>query len=739
MDHIRFRIEQQTPTFIAVVYCIFGLAWIVLSDAVVAFMTGSMPTLPTAQTAKGAAFVLGTGAFLRWVLLRNSRLVNAAALAQLEARADTAAALEVAIGRAENARSEAEDASRLTMSAHAALAESEARLRSVLASALDAVVTIDADGTVVDWNEEATRTFGWTAEEAIGRELASLIIPEAFRAAHRNALARLRAAGKAAGRRRFELVGLRHDGGHVPVELSIIPVFRGGTVFHTAFIRDISERVAADESARHVAAIVDGSSEAIIGIDPNGTIKSWNRSTLDMYAATGSELEGLDIGALFAAGHEAEAASLRDAVRFRLETNQHRSRHARLDGTEIGVAYSLRPVVDSGGNPLGAALIVRDVSEESRLQERLDVAEHLAGLGRIAATVGHEFNNVLMGIMPFVEVLRRTPAADTRARALQHIQFSVDRGKRITEEILYFTRAITPPAFELMATNRWLEDMGEELQALLAPLVAVDVEDATHGLAIIGDPRKLAQVLTNLALNARDAMPGGGVVTLHLRESKRAAQSTSEDCWIELTLRDTGEGIAADVVPHVFEPLYTTKRRGTGLGLAVVHEIVHRHGGRIEVASTLGEGTAFTIHLRARRFAVTERDSPAKDGSYSPRRLLLVEDDVIVASGLAHGLTQRGMTVDVIHGGAQAEAAVERFTPDVVVLDIGLPDLDGRLVYKRLSNRWPALPVIFSTGHGDEIALAEEIAQPHVGFLRKPYSVETLLEVIAEVSERAGS
>lgn len=382
----------------------------------------------------------------------------------------------------------------------------------------------------------------------------------------------------------------------------------------------------------------------------------------------------------------------------------------------------------------------QDVSERRRMEAQREQADRLASLGRMAATIAHDFNNVLMGISPFVEVIRRGKSVET---SLDHISRAVKRGKRITEEILRFTRSAQPQVapFEV---EPWIESIAREARSLVPLNCQVKTFVQSSGFVIDGDAHQLQEIFTNLVLNARDAMPHGGTLSLEvLRERPNSRLSFGivehPERFAHCIVRDDGCGMPAETLRHIYEPLFTTRKNGTGLGLAVAHQVVQRHGGQIFAESNVGAGTAFHIFLPL----ATAKPAEVTDAAFSalaqsvmagfPRHVLLVEDDPAVAAGLVSLLELEGSMVDVVETGAAAIRAVDQVRPDLVVLDVGLPDMEGTKVYEAIAAKIPGLPVIFSTGHADRARLDAYLEQPNVGYLLKPYDKSALLRAIKEV------
>ena len=244
---------------------------------------------------------------------------------------------------------------------------------------------------------------------------------------------------------------------------------------------------------------------------------------------------------------------------------------------------------------------LRSQEEHRRMEQQFEQAQRINGLGRVAATIAHEFNNMLMGIQPFAEIIRRQAGDDERiSKAAEHISNSVRRGKRVTEEILRFTNAVAP-ALQIINMGEWLTLIEPELRAVAGSGVKMTVVLPPESVFAPCDSAQMQQVITNLVINARDAMPGGGAVTLTLATSTREDNLfnglSEHERFVRLTVRDTGSGIAPEMLEQIFEPLFTTKRSGTGLGLAVARQVLTQHGGFIFADHAPGGGTAFHIFL----------------------------------------------------------------------------------------------------------------------------------------------
>lgn len=388
----------------------------------------------------------------------------------------------------------------------------------------------------------------------------------------------------------------------------------------------------------------------------------------------------------------------------------------------------------------GVLVSAHDVTDRRRLKQELEQLNRLSSLGRLSAQVAHEFNNVLMGIQPAVDVLRRKVGHDEHMLNMTElIASSISRGKRITNDILRFGRP-AQLALKPIDVAEFLCQATAEIRPLLGAPVKLVLQSPEVPLTVSADRAQLAQVLINMALNANDAMSNSGTLTIGARPGDQHSTSTVElpnsHEFVHINITDSGEGIPSEDLPYIFEPLFTTKRTGTGLGLSVVYQVITGHGGRIYVESKRGEGTTFHLFLPLAIAPQRDPESEIRRTSAvrTKPRVLIVEDETAVATGLRWILEAEGIVVHVVGLAADVIPAVDAFRPDVILLDLSLPDGDGRAVYEQIAPRH--LPVIFSTGSASERELAET-DRLNVPTLHKPYTADDLLRIIYEVlSER---
>jgi CheY-like chemotaxis protein len=332
-------------------------------------------------------------------------------------------------------------------------------------------------------------------------------------------------------------------------------------------------------------------------------------------------------------------------------------------------------------------------------------------------------------LLPIAEAIRRRAAGDsTLQRFTDIIVASVKRGKRITTDILRFGQPahVVPRS---VAVKELIQQVAEEIRPVLGAKIKLEISIADATLHMRADPAQLSQVLINLALNARDAMEAnGGTLTFEARHAQDGEIPHAEN-FVQIAVRDTGSGIPNEDLPYIFEPLFTTKQRGTGLGLSVVFQIVAAHEGHISVDSEPGVGTTFQLFVPAMEAPRKSEVPPAGERRrLQSARVLLVEDEEAVADGLRWALEAAGVVVRTVGTAAAVMPALAEFKPDLMVLDLSLPDGDGRAVYERASATSP-IPVIFTSGHASEGSITQ-LSRHRTAFLMKPYPTDELLDTI---------
>jgi PAS domain S-box-containing protein len=656
------------------------------------------------------------------------------------------------------------------------LRRSEAGLRTVLDSALDAVIGMDARGMVTAWNPRAEQTFGWTRAEAMGRKLAELIIPPGMREEHARGLDRFVAGGDGPllGRR-VEMRGLRRDGTEVPCELSITAVRDGDAWSFTAFLSDIADRKQNEGDLRRqlafTSAITTNLGEGLCAMDREGNVTFMNAAAERMLGWRESELLGRFTHEVFhfqrADGTPVPATEspllgvMQSGTSVRVEEDVF----TRRNGSMFPVSYTSSPIA-ADGKVVGAVLAFYDISDRreeerkrlsllAREQEARQDAESANRLkDEFLATLSHELRTPLNAIIGWAHLLRTgTLDEATAARALETIDRNAKAQNQLINDILDVSRIITG---KLHLTLQPV-DPGAVMEAALdtvrptaaAKQIHIEASLEPDAGTVSGDPDRLQQVVWNLLSNAIKFTPKGGKVEVRLRRVDSEAL---------IVVADSGPGISPEFLPHVFERFRqgdastTRSHVGLGLGLAIVRHLVELHGGTVEASSEgEGKGSTFTVRLpliSARRPGEREgptaaRIEPAAVGE-TPQlgglRVLIVDDDVAGRDAMVALLQHRGARVVAASTSAEALEAIRHERPDVLLSDIEMPGEDGHALIRKVralpADRGGDVPAAaltaYARGEDRQKALMAGF-QVHVS---KPVQPDELTAVVAELAGR---
>lgn len=603
----------------------------------------------------------------------------------------------------------------------------------------DLVCSHDLEGRIVSTNAAACAALGHSAAELRKLTIRDLL-PADGGAGFDDYLQTLMRDGIAAGMMRVSTC----DGPRIWEYRNTLDVDGGPVPVVHGLARDVTDREKDFQEVRrsedYFRSIIENASDIIVVVGRDGHIRYGSPSVERLLGYSRRVLAGTTSLYLIHpddAGRGEEFLTRQIADPTATQTIELRARHQ--DGSWRSFEMVATNLVKRGQT---AAVVInaRDITERKLLEAQLVQANRLGGLGRLAATVAHEFNNVLMGVQPFAELMQRSDVTpEIIAKGAWHISNSVQRGRRIVLDILRFSQP-HEPVTATVDLGEWWEGFAPEAEAVLGNLTTIVSTIPHRGLCVIADRSQLAQVFANLVANARDAMPGGGTLTVAARGLKADAKFRfgvvpQSDRFVQISIRDTGIGMPHEVMDRVFEPLYTTKPSGgTGLGLAVAHQVMVQHGGHIFVESEPGIGSTFHLFLpKGNCSEANDAEQSASGQKPAARKLLIIDDESAIADGIAALLEQDGIEVESITAGLQATQAISRFHPDVVLLDFGLPDIDGSEVHARIRAINADLPIIFSTGHGDRRIIHDRLNDPRTRFLQKPFEIADLHAMMLEL------
>jgi len=620
------------------------------------------------------------------------------------------------------------------------LVQNEDRFRDLVENSPDLICTHDLGGRILSVNSMASRALKMPLEELCSMNVQDMLAPgqaEGY-AAYASTLTR---DGTAAGTMRV----VTNDGRRRIWEYQSTlrtagvssPIVRGAA-------RDVTEREeglrAVRRSEEHFRSIIENASDVIAIIERDGRLRYHSPSVRTVLGYEQGVLVGTAFADLVHPGDQDAVAEF--LARQVAEADANQTIDVRLlhhNGAWRSFEIVAKNLVEK---ERASAIVVnaRDITDRRLLECQLAQANRITSLGHLAATVAHEFNNVLMGMQPFAELMQRPDASAVMiSKGASHIASSIQRGKRIALDILRFTQP-AEPAPEVFDLGEYWQKFAPEAEAMVGNSTRLLCRIPFRGMRILADKTQLSQVLSNLIANARDAMPTGG--SIMIQAGRVAAQAVfpfgviqQPENFVQLSVIDDGAGMPPAVRERVFEPLFTTKQHGgTGLGLAIAHQVLKQNHGEIFVESQPGLGTSFHLFLPAATAgAHKQKKSAARKQRPLATRLLMVEDELVIVDGITALLETEGIEVEAGRLGSDAVAAVARFHPDVVLLDFGLPDMDGAEVYLRIRSAAPSLPIIFATGHGDRHVIQEGLGDARTRFLQKPFEMAALLTALAEL------
>jgi PAS domain S-box-containing protein len=474
--------------------------------------------------------------------------------------------------------------------------KAQRRLAAIIESSEDAIASKDLNGIITSWNKSAERLFGYTAEEIIGQPV-TLIIPPELHGDEPKILGKIRAGERI---EHFQTVRVHKNGQRIHVSLTVSPIKdeNGKIIGAAKIVRDITRQKRLEEAALRLAAIVESSDDAIASKDLNGIVTSWNRSAEKLFGYTAAEIIGKSITLIIPPELHHDEDMILSKIRRGEKIDHFETIRLHKNGERIEVSLTISPIKDDNGNVIGAAKIVRNITESNKIERALRTTEKLAAAGRMAATVAHEINNPLEAVTNLVYLAKRElPQNDRVAGYLDLASRELDRVAHITRQTLGFYRDTSSPA--LFNVPDMLDDLLLLYEKRFESRRIKVVKQYDNRVEITALAGEIRQAFSNLITNAMDAMPEGG--TLALRVAKSHDWSNSHVHGVRITILDTGSGIEPRHRKNIFQPFFTTKTDvGTGLGLWITCGILEKHRGSIRMKSRTGQsghGTAFSIFL----------------------------------------------------------------------------------------------------------------------------------------------
>nr|WP_099343727.1 MULTISPECIES: PAS domain-containing sensor histidine kinase [unclassified Actinoplanes] len=508
------------------------------------------------------------------------------------------------------------------------------------------------------------------------------------------------------------------------------------------------ERAARDVAEAHratLATVVEHSDDAIVGLDPDGLITAWNHGAERILGYAAEEVLGRPITMIADdATGAAEQREVMALIRGGARGHSYEARRLRKDGTPVDVALTITAIRDQTGTITGFSTVARDITaakesaeRQRAVQERTQQAQRMESLGNLAGGVAHDFNNILAIIANYTEFAIEETTGNPAVQAdLIQVRSAAERAANLTRQLLTFTRgdAIQPRDVPLDAA---LAEVHGMLERTIGEHIHLVVTPPRTPLTVHADPGQLQQVLLNLAINARDAMPEGGTLVLEANTADLDGNEVNMQPplpagrYARLLISDTGEGMSPEVAQRVFEPFFTTKPRGkgTGLGLATVYGIVTEAGGSINLYSEPGVGTTFRIYLPMvdAPAVAGPADRPDDPPRGAGRTVLVVEDEVALSRIITRILTGNDYHVVVASDGRQALELAAQHPCDVLLTDVIMPGMSGPRLAELLTARHPGLPVVYMSGYSNGLLGSTHVLDEDIAFIEKPFTAADLL------------
>jgi PAS domain S-box-containing protein len=636
-------------------------------------------------------------------------------------------------------RKKAEDAAR----------QANAYNRTLIEASVDPFVTIGTDGRITDVNKATEQFTGHSRQDLIGTDFSNYFTePEKARQGYQKVFK--------TGEVHDYALDLKHREGtvfHVMYNASLYRDEAGKPVGIFAVARDITQRKKAEDAARRANAynrsLIEASVDPFVTIGPDGKITDVNKATEKFTGYSRQDLIGTDFSNYFT-----EPEKARQGYQKVFETGEVRDyaldlKHA--NGIVFHVMYNASLYRDEAGRPVGIFASARDVTDARRVEEQLRQKEaellqsqKMEAIGRLAGGVAHDLNNMMTVVTGYADrVLKRRTTDRQTCEEVREIKAAGERSTGLVRQLLAFSRKqiLQPKVLDL---NAVITDLMSMLRRVVREdiIVAVELEPGLGNIK--ADPTQIQQVIMNLVVNARDAMPGGGKLTISTgdvtpdKAHARSNPGSHPGRFISLSVADTGCGMDEETQSHIFEPFFTTKGtgEGTGLGLSTVYGIVNQSGGHISFESKLGEGTIFTIY-----FPVVEEKLPQKpvqktgEALAGSETILLVEDEQVLRDLAALELEDLGYKVVKAQNASEALAAAQKHKASInlVLADVIVPGLGGKRIADILSVILPDIKVLFMSGHTEKYIVEHGVLTPDTAFLEKPFTSEALAQKVREV------
>lgn len=626
----------------------------------------------------------------------------------------------------------------------------QARLQAVVDTAVDGVIAIDAHGKILMFNPACERLFGYRVEDVLGQNV-KLLMPEPYQSRHDSYLRNYRETGerKIIGIGR-EVLGRKQNGATFPMDLSVGEALEDGEPIFVGVIRDLTERKATEkalrESSERMRAVVETAVDGVILIDAFANILMFNPACERMFGYKAREVIGQNVRMLmpppYRDEHDSYIANYRRTGEAKIIGIGREVTGLRKDGSLFPMDLSVGEAKQEGESIFVG--VIHDLSLRKRTEEQLAQAQKMETIGQLSGGIAHDFNNLLTVILGNAEALSlRLKAREDLRRLADNIADAAERGAQLTQRLLAFGRRqiLQPTAVDC---NELVENMQVLLRRTLREDIELQVRTAQQAVWALADAAQLESALLNLALNAQDAMPNGGLLTLTTEEieldtdSLGPANEVRAGRYVSIAVTDDGSGMDRDTLAHAFEPFFTTKEvgKGSGLGLPMVYGFAKQSNGHATIYSELGLGTSVRLYLpiSPTHDTATPRALEATVAARGHETVLVVEDDPFVRSHVIASLESLGYRVLVAADGREALAMLQSGArPTLLFTDVVMPGgVNGWQLADEARRSTPELKVLFTSGYPQESLTGRGEVDPDAPILTKPYRKAELARRIRE-------
>jgi PAS domain S-box-containing protein len=618
--------------------------------------------------------------------------------------------------------------------------EARLLLASIVESSDDAIIGKSLEGIITAWNSGAERLYGYAQEEVLGRPI-SILVPAELPDEVPRILRRIFEGDRV---NHYETVRVRKDGSRIDISLTVSPMKdeAGTIVGASAIARDITDRRRREERLRELAAMLDKAQDAILVRDLEGHVVYWNQRAERLYGWTSEEVLGKDVRGLL---YKIDRAEFDRAMRAVLANGEWMGELRQVTKQERQVVVEARwtLVRDDVGRPRSILTINTDITEKKKMEAQFLRAQRMESIGTLAGGIAHDLNNVLSPVLMALQMLRAKLQDDEGQTLLGMLQANVERGSDMVRQVLSFARGVEGERIPIQPSHL-LKEVAKVMRDTLPKNITVAIDASENLWAVSADATQFYQVLMNLCVNARDAMPDGGTLSIKAENATldevyaRMHLEARKGSFVLITISDTGVGIPADIIDKIYEPFFTTKEygKGTGLGLSTAVGIIKGHGGFINVYSEVGKGTQFRIYLPAVGPGAPESlDEKSRELPVGHGETILVVDDEAAIREIARG-TLRAFGYEVLTAGDGTEAvalyARDKDRIKVVLMDMMMPFLDGSATIRALQRLDPGVRIVATSGLPTDARALEAYHANVRSFLPKPYTAEKLLITLAD-------